>query len=143
MQPPVPVLSEFYTLARIGAPRTFTVEMQSTKHRFTTRCSSVTCRINLPGWRWARIKQLALVGSSSSRHSEACKALGGSFGVVHSKISVCGSSRSRGSHPQFKLVRAFFVRELRDRKRSKTKLLLRPVVLRRIGYCLRLLGYAP
>ena len=35
---------------------------------------------NLPGWRWARIKQLALVGLSSSRHSEACNALGGSFG---------------------------------------------------------------
>ena len=55
-------------------------------------------RINLPGWRWARIKQLALVGSSSSSHSEDCKALEGSSGVVHSKISVCGSSRTRGSH---------------------------------------------
>ena len=31
---------------------------------------------NLPGWRWARIKQLALVGLSSSWHSEACNALG-------------------------------------------------------------------
>ena len=44
--------------------------------------------LNLPGWRWARIKQLALVGSSSSLHSEVCKALRGSFGVVYSKISV-------------------------------------------------------
>ena len=52
--------------------------------------------INLPGWRWARIKQLALVGSSSSWHSEACKALGGSSGAVHSKISDCGSLRTRG-----------------------------------------------
>ena len=44
--------------------------------------------VNLPGWRWAGIKQLALVGSSSSLHSEACKALGGSDGVVHSTISL-------------------------------------------------------
>ena len=36
---------------------------------------------NLPGWRWARIKQLALVGSISSLHSEFCEALGGSDGV--------------------------------------------------------------
>ena len=45
---------------------------------------------NLPGWRWAGIKQLALVGSSSSLHSEACKALGGSDGVIHSRISDSG-----------------------------------------------------
>ena len=32
---------------------------------------------NLPGWRWTRIKQLVLVGSSSSLHSEVCNALGG------------------------------------------------------------------
>ena len=51
---------------------------------------------NLPGWRWARIKQLALVGLSSSRHSEACNALGGPFGVAHSIISVHGFSRPRG-----------------------------------------------
>ena len=44
--------------------------------------------LNLPGWCWARIKQLALIGSSSSLHSEACKALGGSDGVVHSTISL-------------------------------------------------------
>ena len=36
---------------------------------------------NLPGWRWARIKQLALVGSRSSLHSGYFKALGGSDGV--------------------------------------------------------------
>jgi hypothetical protein len=47
--------------------------------------------INLPGWRWARITQLALVGSSSSLHSEVCKALRGSFGVVYSEISEPGS----------------------------------------------------
>ena len=38
-----------------------------------SRTSSVG---NLPGWRWARIKQLVLVGLSSSWHSEACNALG-------------------------------------------------------------------
>ena len=54
--------------------------------------------LNLPGWRWARIKQLALVGSSSSLHSEVCKALGGSSGIVHSKISVSSTSRSRGAN---------------------------------------------
>ena len=54
---------------------------------------------NLPGWRWARIKQLALVGSSSSRHSEVCNALGGPSGVAHSIISVHGYTRSRGTQP--------------------------------------------
>ena len=43
--------------------------------------------INLPGWCWAEIQQLALVGSSSSLHSEACNALGASDGVIHSSIS--------------------------------------------------------
>ena len=53
--------------------------------------------VYLPGWRWARIKQLALVGSSSSLHSEACKALAGSDGVMHSKISGSGRTRTRGA----------------------------------------------
>ena len=52
--------------------------------------------VNLPGWRWARIMQLVLVGSSSSLHSEACNALGGSDGVAHSKISLNGVTRPRG-----------------------------------------------
>jgi hypothetical protein len=58
---------------------------------FRLRGSLLTLRagaLNLPGWCWARIKQLALIGSSSSLHSEACKALGGSDGVVHSTISL-------------------------------------------------------
>ena len=55
-----------------------------------TRCFWTSSSINLPGWRWAGIKQLALVGSSSSLHSEACKALGGSDGVIHSRISDSG-----------------------------------------------------
>ena len=49
---------------------------------------------NLPGWRWARIKQLALVGSSSSWHSEVCNALRGSFRVVYSEISDNGDYAS-------------------------------------------------
>ncbi len=44
-------------------------------------------RVNLPGWDWAEIQQLALLGSSSSLHSEACNALGASDGVIHSSIS--------------------------------------------------------
>ena len=43
---------------------------------------------NLPGWCWAEIQQFALVGSSSSLHSEACNALGASDGVSHSRISL-------------------------------------------------------
>ena len=43
--------------------------------------------VNLPGWCWAEIQQFALVGSSSSLHSEACNALGASDGVIHSSIS--------------------------------------------------------
>ena len=56
----------------------------------------ITSSGNLPGWRWARIKQLALVGLSSSRHSEVCNALGCTFGAAHSIISVHGNSRPRG-----------------------------------------------
>ena len=51
--------------------------------------------VNLPGWRWATIMQFALDGSSCSLHTEVSKAHGGSFGVVHSIISVCGILRSR------------------------------------------------
>ena len=36
---------------------------------------------------WAEIQQLALIGSSSSLHSEACNALGASDGIIHSSIS--------------------------------------------------------
>jgi hypothetical protein len=42
---------------------------------------SVLRRLNLPGWRSTRITQLVVVRSSSSSHSEVCKALGGSSGV--------------------------------------------------------------
>jgi dynein heavy chain len=36
---------------------------------------------------WIEVQQLALIGSSSSLHSEACNALGASDGVIHSSIS--------------------------------------------------------
>ena len=39
------------------------------------RCSM----LNLPGWCWAGIMQLALIRSSSSPHSEACIAIGASI----------------------------------------------------------------
>ena len=50
---------------------------------------------NLPGWRWTRIKQLVLVGLSSSLHSEVCNALGGASCVTHSRISGLGNVRPR------------------------------------------------
>ena len=78
--------------------------------------------LNLPGWCWARIKQLALIGSSSSLHSEACKALGGSDGVVHSTISLAAIcmravanlvSRLRPLHKAWeKLANSFYVWKL-------------------------------
>ena len=43
--------------------------------------------VDLSGQCWAEIQQLALTGSSSSLHSEACNALGASDGVIHSSIS--------------------------------------------------------
>jgi hypothetical protein len=67
---------------------------------------------NLPGWRWARIKQLALVGLSSSRHSEVCNALGCTSGVAHSIISVHGISRPRGCQ-QFILLHFLGLRRRR------------------------------
>ena len=75
---------------------TFNYHRCSTERRFFLNyacarlCSRVRCkqefsaasvRLNLPGWRWTRIKQLVLARSSSSSHSEVCKALGGSSGV--------------------------------------------------------------
>ena len=47
--------------------------------REPTICSGGVC--------WAEMQQLALIGSSSSLHSEACNALGASDGVIHSRIS--------------------------------------------------------
>ena len=43
--------------------------------------------LNLPGWCWAQILQSALVGLSSSLHTEVCNAVRFSDGVIHSRIS--------------------------------------------------------
>ena len=53
------------------------------------------------------IRQLALVGSSSSLHSEACNALGASDGVTHSSISHLAFliwPRLRAAIPRYLLV---------------------------------------
>ncbi len=58
--------------------------------------------VNLPGWCWAEIQQFALVGLSSSLHSEACNALGASDGVIHSRICqevVCLRATTNASLP--------------------------------------------
>ena len=47
---------------------------------------------NLPGWRWAGIKQLVLVGLSSSWHSEACNALGSLSGRPTAKFVTATTS---------------------------------------------------
>ena len=43
--------------------------------------------INLPGWRWATIKQVALDRLSRSLHSDVCDSDGCNDVVVHSTIS--------------------------------------------------------
>lgn len=50
--------------------------------------------LNLPGWRWARIKQLALVGWSSSLHSEVCKIPGLLFGDATAKFLWAATQRT-------------------------------------------------
>ena len=55
--------------------------------RGTSNCVAAPGMANSPGECWAEIQQLALIGSSSSLHSEACNALGASDGVIHSSIS--------------------------------------------------------
>ena len=68
-------------VACAGAHRQHTAEPHQHVQRSTSRC------ISLPGKCWADIQQLALIGSGSSLHSEACNALGASDGVIHSSIS--------------------------------------------------------
>ena len=60
------------------------------------RCHSCLGAIllsNLPGWRWATIKQVALDRLSRSLHSDVCDSDGCSDAVVHSRISGCGNRR--------------------------------------------------
>ena len=56
------------------------------------------CGANLLGECWVKVQQLALVGSSSSLHYEACNALGASDGVIHSRISLEGVSLRASSN---------------------------------------------
>ena len=65
--------------------------------------------VNLPGWCWARIKQLALIGSSSSLHSEACKALGGSDGVVHSTISLAATCMRAVANDELSMLQSLCI----------------------------------
>lgn len=67
---------------------------------------------NLPGWRWARIKQLVLVGLSSSWHSEACNALGSLLGCPTAKfVSATTSVRAAVNRPLSKPSTASLPRE--------------------------------
>ena len=51
--------------------------------------------VNLPGWRWATIKQVALDRLSRSLHSDVCDSDGCCDAVVHSRISGSGNRRFR------------------------------------------------
>ena len=53
--------------------------------------------INLPGWRWATIKQVALDRLSRSLHSDVCDSDGCNDVVVHSTISGRGGRRERAT----------------------------------------------
>ena len=64
------------------------------------RCSSSLKRpwlVNLPGWRWATIKQVALDRLSRSLHSDVCDSDGCCDAVLHSTISGRGSRRERAA----------------------------------------------
>ena len=53
--------------------------------------------VNLPGWRWATIKQVALDRLSRSLHSDVCDSDGCCDAVLHSTISGRGSRRERAA----------------------------------------------
>ena len=57
----------------------------------------LVCLFNLPGWRWATIKQVALDRLSRSLHSDVCDSDGCNDVVVHSKISGRGGRRERAA----------------------------------------------
>ena len=85
----VAVLTIFSSLQHVKLTWVEALRTNSISYFFID-CAIAKCRtlINLPGWRWARINQLALAKSSNSPHSEVCKASEGSSGIVHGKISV-------------------------------------------------------
>ena len=53
--------------------------------------------INLPGWRWATIKQVALDRLSRSLHSDVCDSDGCCDAVLHSTISGREGRRERAA----------------------------------------------
>ena len=76
---------------------------------------------NLPGWRWTRIKQLVLVGLSSSLHSEVCNALGGTSVLPTAKFltsDMCVRALSTRSLSNFKYATDSFVHNILDSKFS-------------------------
>ena len=60
-------------------------------------CSRLLWSVNLPGWRWATIKQVALDRLSRSLHSDVCDSDGCCDAVLHSTISGRGSRRERAA----------------------------------------------
>jgi len=68
--------------------------------------------VNLPGWRWATIKQVALDRLSRSLHSDVCDSDGCCDAVLHSTISGRGSRRERAA-PNISPKRSGLVRWLR------------------------------
>ena len=60
-------------------------------------CLRLFWSINLPGWRWATIKQVALDRLSRSLHSDVCDSDGCCDAVLHSTISGRGSRRERAA----------------------------------------------
>ena len=53
--------------------------------------------VNLPGWRWATIKQVALDRLSRSLHSDVCDSDGLRDAAIHSTISGSGGRRDRAA----------------------------------------------
>ena len=60
-------------------------------------CLRLLWSVNLPGWRWATIKQVALDRLSRSLHSDVCDSDGCCDAVLHSTISGRGSRRARAA----------------------------------------------
>ena len=65
---------------------------------------------NLPGWRWATIKQVALDRLSRSLHSDVCDSDGLRDAAIHSTISGSGGRRDRAASNNIKPT--YFVRPL-------------------------------
>ena len=71
------------------------------------------CPFNLPGWRWATIKQVALDRLSRSLHSDVCDSDGLRDAAIHSTISGSGGRRDRATSNRSKLVPTRTIRAVR------------------------------